>query len=185
VSPRGTSATAWSIVPAPDDRWRWTCSSWWNENWQGKPKYSEETCPNATLSTINPTWSDLGSNPGRRGGKPATNHLSYGTAEMRDIEIRRNSAGMHHLLCTISRILKPALHLLQLIAKWTADLWNRDPDPIGHVPELPIFIRSSCPNQYRLRGEQEVEDGWNCFNLQTPLSNFWTNILSHLPGEMH
>jgi hypothetical protein len=27
---------------------------WWNE-WQGKPKYSEKTCPNATLSTTNPT----------------------------------------------------------------------------------------------------------------------------------
>jgi hypothetical protein len=27
----------------------------WNEDWQGKPKYSEETCPSATLSTTNPT----------------------------------------------------------------------------------------------------------------------------------
>jgi hypothetical protein len=52
-------------------------SSRWNENWQGKLKYSEKTCPGATLSTINPTWPDLGSNPGRRGGKPATNGLSY------------------------------------------------------------------------------------------------------------
>jgi hypothetical protein len=25
-------------------------SSQWNENWQGKPKYSEKTFPNATLS---------------------------------------------------------------------------------------------------------------------------------------
>jgi hypothetical protein len=45
-----------------------------------KPKYWEKTSPSATLSTTNPTWHDLGSNPGRRGGKPATNHLSYGTA---------------------------------------------------------------------------------------------------------
>jgi hypothetical protein len=28
----------------------------------------------------NPTWLDQGSNPGRRGGKPATNRLSYGAA---------------------------------------------------------------------------------------------------------
>jgi hypothetical protein len=28
----------------------------------------------------NPTWSDPGLNPGRRGGKPATNRLSYGAA---------------------------------------------------------------------------------------------------------
>jgi hypothetical protein len=36
--------------------------------------------PSATLSTTNSTWPDLGSNPGRRGGKPATNCLSYSTA---------------------------------------------------------------------------------------------------------
>jgi hypothetical protein len=28
----------------------------------------------------NPTWPDPGLNPGRRGGKPANNHLSYGAA---------------------------------------------------------------------------------------------------------
>jgi hypothetical protein len=28
----------------------------------------------------NPTWPDPGLNPGRRGGKPATNSLSYGAA---------------------------------------------------------------------------------------------------------
>jgi hypothetical protein len=26
-------------------------SNWWNEDWQGKPKYSEKTFPSATLST--------------------------------------------------------------------------------------------------------------------------------------
>jgi hypothetical protein len=51
-----------------------------NENWQGKPKYSEKTCPSFTLPITNPTWLDVGSNTGRRGGKPATNRLSYGTA---------------------------------------------------------------------------------------------------------
>jgi hypothetical protein len=29
----------------------------------------------------NPTWQDPGWNPGRRGGKPATNRLSYGAAK--------------------------------------------------------------------------------------------------------
>jgi hypothetical protein len=28
--------------------------NWWND-WQGKPKYSEKTCPNAALSITNPT----------------------------------------------------------------------------------------------------------------------------------
>jgi hypothetical protein len=54
---------------APDDKWGWLWSNWWNENWQGKPKYSEKTCPSAILSTTNPTWPDPGANPGRRGGK--------------------------------------------------------------------------------------------------------------------
>jgi hypothetical protein len=34
---------------------------------------------NVILSTTSPTWSDLGWNPDRRYGKPATDHLSYGT----------------------------------------------------------------------------------------------------------
>jgi hypothetical protein len=49
----GTSATEWPIVPAQGD-----CGDgefWLNDVWQGKPKYSEETCPSATLSTTNPT----------------------------------------------------------------------------------------------------------------------------------
>jgi hypothetical protein len=61
------------IVPAPDDRWGWLWSNWWNEDWQGKPMYSEKTCPSATLSATNPTWPDPGSNPVLRDGKPATN----------------------------------------------------------------------------------------------------------------
>jgi hypothetical protein len=39
-----------------------------------------KTCPSATLSTTNPTGTDPGSNPGLRGGRPATNRLSRGTA---------------------------------------------------------------------------------------------------------
>jgi hypothetical protein len=91
LSPLGTSATNWPIVPAPDGRWWWLWSSRWNENWQGKPKYSEKTCASAVLSTTNSTWPDLDLNPGSRGVKPATNRLSYGTAlpqiRSRDIHI--------------------------------------------------------------------------------------------------
>jgi hypothetical protein len=60
--------------------WLWGWRIGWNE-WKGKPKYSEKTYPSATLSTTNPTWPDLGSNPGRRGGKSATNRLSFGAAK--------------------------------------------------------------------------------------------------------
>jgi hypothetical protein len=39
-----------------------------------------KTCPSATLSNTNPTWTDPGSNPGLRGGRHVTNRLSHGTA---------------------------------------------------------------------------------------------------------
>jgi hypothetical protein len=80
LSPLGTAATVWPIVQAPNDRWWWLWSNWWNENRQGKPKYWDKTCPSAPLSTTNPTWPDPGWNPGRGGEKPATNPVSYGTA---------------------------------------------------------------------------------------------------------
>jgi hypothetical protein len=78
LGPLGTSATEWPIVPAPG--WLWWWSIWLNEVWQGRTKYSEKTCPSATSSTTNPTWPDPGLNQGRRGGKSATNRLSYGAA---------------------------------------------------------------------------------------------------------
>jgi hypothetical protein len=90
MSPLGTAATVWLIVPVPDDRWWWwwLWSCRWNANWQGKPKYSDKTCPSVTWSIINPTSPDTGSTSRRRGGKPTTNCLSYGTA----------------LMCNVSRI---------------------------------------------------------------------------------
>jgi hypothetical protein len=38
-----------------------------------------KTCPSATLSITNPTWTDPGSNPSLRGERSATNRLSHGT----------------------------------------------------------------------------------------------------------
>jgi hypothetical protein len=55
LSPLGTSATIWPIVPAPDEGWWWAWSNRWKD-WQGKPKYWEETRPIATLFTTNHTW---------------------------------------------------------------------------------------------------------------------------------
>jgi hypothetical protein len=76
VGPLDTAATNRPIVPAPGDYD--DGEIWWN-NLQGKPKYSEKTCPSFALSTTNSTCCPDG-NPGRRCGKPATNRLSYGTA---------------------------------------------------------------------------------------------------------
>jgi hypothetical protein len=44
----------------------------WNDTGGENPKYSEKkkTFPSVTLSTINRTWTDLGSNSGLRSEKP-------------------------------------------------------------------------------------------------------------------
>jgi hypothetical protein len=58
-----------------------------------------ETCPSATLSATNPIWPDPGSNPGCRGGKPATNRLSYGAAISIYLSIYLvSSSAMHNAL---------------------------------------------------------------------------------------
>jgi hypothetical protein len=77
MGPLGTAATNWRIVPAPGD---YDDGEFGGMKVGRNPKYSEKTYHSATLSTTNPTWPDPGSNPGRRGGKPATNRLSYGVA---------------------------------------------------------------------------------------------------------
>jgi hypothetical protein len=53
-----------------------------------------KTCPSATLSTTNPTWTDPGSNPGLRRGRPAANRLSHGTAL--DIRLHPSVRRDHH-----------------------------------------------------------------------------------------
>jgi hypothetical protein len=54
LGPRGTAAMYWPIVPVPGD-----CEDGevggMKFGWQGKPTYSEKTCPGANLSTTNPT----------------------------------------------------------------------------------------------------------------------------------
>jgi hypothetical protein len=59
-----------------DDFW----SNWWNEIWQGKPKYSRKPTPAPLCPPQNPTWQTRSRTPDRSGGKPATNRLSYGAA---------------------------------------------------------------------------------------------------------
>jgi hypothetical protein len=43
------------------------------------------------LSTTNPTWTGPGSNSGLRGGMPATNRLSHGTAVLEIMKVRKIS----------------------------------------------------------------------------------------------
>jgi hypothetical protein len=47
----------------------------------GETEVLEENLPQRHFCpSQNPTWPDSGLNPGRRGGKPAINRLSYGAA---------------------------------------------------------------------------------------------------------
>jgi hypothetical protein len=96
LSSLDTSTINFPIVRASDNGWKWVWSRLWNENRQGKPKYSEKTCHSATLSTTIPTWPDLGSNPGRCDGKPANSRLSYGTALMLPCKTPNNCFLMFH-----------------------------------------------------------------------------------------
>jgi hypothetical protein len=72
LGPLGTAVTHRPIVPPPGD--------YDDGKIGGMMVESEKTCPSAALSTTNPTCCP-DANPGR-GGKPATNRLSYGTAKL-------------------------------------------------------------------------------------------------------
>jgi hypothetical protein len=50
-----------------------------------------ETCPSATLSTINPTWTDLRSNPGLRGWRSNPSYWQCFSINDQYIKIERNS----------------------------------------------------------------------------------------------
>jgi hypothetical protein len=56
---RQDSLDGWSArrkASATCPGWLWRLRSWWNERfWQEIPKYSKKTCPDANLSTTNPT----------------------------------------------------------------------------------------------------------------------------------
>jgi hypothetical protein len=54
----------------------------------GETEVIGENCPSAALSTTNPTCCP-DANPGRRGRKPATNRLSYGTAYLVNVTSQR------------------------------------------------------------------------------------------------
>jgi hypothetical protein len=80
LGPLGTAATNTPIVPAPGD---------YDDGEIGgmigrETQVLGENLPQCCLSTTNPTCCP-DANPGRRGGKPATNRLSYGTASVKNI----------------------------------------------------------------------------------------------------
>jgi len=55
---------------------------WQNDNGGRNRRTRRKTCPSATLSTINPTWTDTGANTGLRDEMPVTNHLNCGSTTL-------------------------------------------------------------------------------------------------------
>jgi hypothetical protein len=66
------------FVHPPDDEGIWSSGGMMLTG--EKQRTQKEICISATLSSTNPTWTDLGVNPGLNGEKLLTNHLSYGMA---------------------------------------------------------------------------------------------------------
>jgi hypothetical protein len=99
----------WSVAPVPDDDgwWVWSIGEMIGKK---NPKYSENPCPIAAMSIKNRIWPDPGSNTAHRGGKPATNRLSYRTAILTFLLI-------HFLTLLIAYLLKSirTLWTLQLV----------------------------------------------------------------------
>jgi hypothetical protein len=70
-----TSATEWPIVPAPGDCDVENLVEW---GLAGATEVLGENLPQRHFVHHKSYLPDPGSNPGRRGGKPATNRFSYG-----------------------------------------------------------------------------------------------------------
>jgi hypothetical protein len=110
-----------SSCARPGWLWGWRIIRW-NKDWQGKTKYSEKTCPSATLSTTNPTWPDLGSKPGRRGGKPATNRS---TALLLEQSFRWIGFQWSMLIAFIYRANISSVKFILVIILFRSALWRR------------------------------------------------------------
>jgi hypothetical protein len=118
--------------------WLWRWRIWWNE-WQGKPKYSEKTCPDAT----NPTWPHPGLNLGRRGGKPATNCFSYGTALLSALQTLLSSWNLQpsiHARAIFCSKTSSTLSCGEVIQSYTPDMC------LISCTQLSYVLHCSCPN---------------------------------------
>jgi hypothetical protein len=77
-----TAATNGPIVLPPDDDM--SMKPWLNDDTdRGKPNNSEKNLYKYHFSTTNPIWIEPGAKLGLRGGRPATNRLSHGTAPLK------------------------------------------------------------------------------------------------------
>jgi hypothetical protein len=84
LSPLGTSATEWPILPAPGDMMMENLVEW---RLAGETEVLGENLPHRNFVHHKSHLPDPGPNPCRRGGKPATNRLSYGAAFVNSVNI--------------------------------------------------------------------------------------------------
>jgi hypothetical protein len=166
LSPLDTSATNWPIVPAPNDEYG---DFGGNENWQGKPKYSEKTFHNATFFTTTPIWFDLGLNPNRLAGKQATNRLSYGTVltyVTQTKQLTLKAKQIHWLLGRSSTISKKA----NLYTKQYANTYGPKEFSYEEQPPIPTSKSSSAFNPrlsdpfWTYFRHKQPQDPWRCTN---------------------
>jgi hypothetical protein len=78
LGPLGTSATEWPIVPAPDDYDDGKFGGM--EIGRGNRSTRRKPAPAPLCPPQIPLDKTRARTPDRRGGNPATNHLSYGAA---------------------------------------------------------------------------------------------------------
>jgi hypothetical protein len=104
-----------------------------------------KTCPSATLSTTNPTWTDPGSNPGLRGGRLAANRLSHGTARRLCwiVHLRRPRLMFHewHILPILRSLLQVDGPNTFAIDPPPALAGKRIHNSLTGSPELGIYIK--------------------------------------------
>jgi hypothetical protein len=92
LGPIDTSATEWPIVPAPGD-----CGEFGGMKIGRGNKVLGANMPERHFVHHKSYLPDPGSNPDRHGGKPATNHLSYGAAFAINFDLGDCSIGLHVL----------------------------------------------------------------------------------------
>jgi hypothetical protein len=132
-----------------------------------------EDLPSATSSTKNPTWLDVGSNPGHRCWKLATNCLSHGTAsvllwaEERCREGCRWCTRRHNILSSLLSELTGFHSCSSRRAPLGSDYFYHE-TPLGRVLDLLFLVwRTHVPEIY-LHGQAAV----SCHGLSRSL-HWW------------
>jgi hypothetical protein len=154
-------------------------------------KYSGKPFSSAPLSITNPTWHDPGSNPCHRGGKPATNRLSYGTTcrKFKKDTLKRG-------LLSISSGINILAYCLLFITK---DLTGPSPvfffplyyflhTPILFSPKMrrnriSIKIHSSIPHFYRCSPRPFSEVNWSRLSFPILLLILSTRNNADVPSK--